>query len=214
MKTNIDNMTHWEKIALAREDVDRLVKYAMAEEGVKFLPAPIDPPKFTPNFDVTVYEVRGFFFYGKAKADEFAAWYNANTQEFCKLDYDWQKGSSYRYVNAVTETNEATVNATLCYSPARYAGLSGELKSHNDAMEAYRKEKSEFDSENMKKRKIEEYIYGEWHEAMKRQRELERKKSQYAEYLELAQNNVEQAQAFFKKAYFGLNEDQYREIFE
>lgn len=214
MKNNIFGMTHWEKIALTSEDVDRLVKYAMAEDGVKFLPAPTDPPKFTPNFDKTVYEVRGFYFYFKEKAQEFAEWINKNSQDFCKLDYEWQKGSSYKYITGIADGTEATVNAVLCYSPARYAGLSGELKAHHDAMEAYKREKSDFDSENTKKRKIEENIYAEWHEAQSTQRRLERNKQEYANYLDLAKNDAELAKVFFKKAYSTMSEDQYREIFE
>lgn len=213
MKNNIDEMTHEEILLLDREEIDRLVQYAMAVDGVLFLKMPDDPPKFDPNFDKSVYECKGVYFFCEAKAREYADWFNKSILEMCSLEYNWQQGSHYRYVKSIENGTEALVNKLQCYSPAAYDSLSTILKANSDRVELFKKDRATFDAENIKKKNIEEYIVKKWHGAQAKLRALDRNKSEYENYLRLANNDVVVAKAFFKKAYIGLNEDQYLEIF-
>ena len=105
----ITEMTEQEILALTEEDVQKLIKLRMMEEGIKIM----DKPEVPELFEIEPADLKVFtipFFEGYAFTDMEEA--NAvaevlrNAKTLRKVEYDWNKlGSDYKYLDKKDKYN-------------------------------------------------------------------------------------------------------------
>ena len=211
MKTNIKDMSEAEVLALSQKEIDYLISYAMAVEGIKFLPAPIAPEPFTPDYDRVVYEVAGIYFTGRICAETVCEALNARIEEACRLDYNWQQSSQYKYVaESHWKDSPPTVTAVKCFSDEKYRTMAATMIQRETEKNQYKKLLEEFQKNESLKQAIVQEIHDVIDEHKSRAYTRNRMKSEYERYKEIAQGNIEIAQKFFKKAYPSEN---FEEVF-
>ena len=98
---NISEMTEQEIIALSDEDVQKMIKLRMMEEGIKLLDKPKVPELFeiepadTQYFSIPLLD--GFAFTDIEEATKVAEILKS-AKSLRKVDYDWNRlGSEYKY---------------------------------------------------------------------------------------------------------------------
>lgn len=211
MKTNIKDMSEAEVLALGKKEIDYLIGYAMAEEGIKFLPVPIAPEPFTPEYDRVVYEVAGIYYTNEPAAKDVCEILNGLIEETCTLDYNWQQSSQYKYVaESRWKDSPPTVTAVKCFSNEKYRTLAAGMIQRETEKNQYKKLLEEFQKNESLKQAIVQEIHNVIDEHKSRAYTRNRMISEYERYKEIAQGNVEIAQNFFKKAYPSAN---FEEVF-
>jgi hypothetical protein len=206
MKTNINEMTHEEIIALTPEQLDWLVKYRCAENGVKNLPRPLQPESFNPDFDETVYEAGGYCFTCQDEAMQFCDFLNSS-ETIVKLDYDWQTGSQYKYSNPLADTDLYQVYPRKCFSREKYATLKGKLQTAEKAKTEYKKQLEEWEKNEREVSASRDEVMDVYNEHMQRAYQFERHVSNFKYYVDLANGDFEIAEKFFRKACSVNDED-------
>jgi tetratricopeptide (TPR) repeat protein len=200
MKTNINEMTHEEIIALTPEQLDWLVKYRCAENGVKNLPKPIQPDPFDPGFDKVVYEVAGFYFEGIGEAEHFCKTVNSLTTRV-KLDYNWQVSSNYKYAQPISEDESFQVYQKKCYSRERYASLQGKLQDHEKAKADYKKQIEEFEKNEKEVACSRNEVMHVYEDHMRQEYTFKNHVANFKYYVALANGDLDIAEKFFTRAF-------------
>lgn len=203
MKTNINEMNEQEVLSLTNDQIDWLIRYACAEEGIRHLPEPVKPEPFKPEYDAEVYEVHGMYFATVEAAEEIKQVLNDVSHEMRKLDYDWRNSSSYKYVS---EGSFAfSVEKVKCFTPARYEKIAGELKRLEAEKRKYEALLKEYQEEQKKAQHIKGIVFDVLESHRTTAYIREKSCNDYREYLKLANGNVETARRFFEKAYPDVN---------
>lgn len=203
MKTNIEEITEAEALALSPEQIDWLIKYGCAEEGIRQLPEPVKPEKFVPDYDTEVYEVHGMYFSEFDIAEIVRCCLMDHVGYMRKMDYNWQQSSTYKYVQEFT--GSFSVERVKCFTPAQYEKLAGEMRRYEEEKRKYETFLKEYQEEQKKVQRVKDSIYDKLDEHKQRAYIRERSCSDYRSYLGLANGNVETARRFFEKAYPGAN---------
>lgn len=98
----ITEMTEQEILALTEEDVQKLIKLRMMEEGIKIMDKPEVPELFEIEpADLKVFTIPFFEGYAFTDMEEANAVAEAlrNAKTLRKVEYDWNKlGSDYKYL--------------------------------------------------------------------------------------------------------------------
>lgn len=203
MKTNINEMSEQEVLSLTQEQIDWLIRYAYAEEGIRHLPKPVKPEPFKPEYDAEVYEVHGMYFATVEAAEEVKNALSIYADEMRRLDYDWRNSSSYKYV---TEGSfKFFVEKVKCFTPARYEKIAGELKRLEAEKRKYETLLKEYQEEQKKAQHIKGIVFDVLESHRTTAYIREKSCNDYREYLKLANGDVETARRFFEKAYPGAN---------
>jgi hypothetical protein len=203
LKTRIDEMDESEVLALTDDQIKWLVRYAMAEDGVKDLPEPIKPEPFVPEFDEEVYEVGGMYFTDHDTAELVRQCLTDNAELMCHLDYNWNKSSAYKYIR---ETNDFSFQTRVVkvFSKEKYETLSHKMAEHQRSKENYESQFKEYKKEIDKAHEIKSIIMDEIEGHRTRKYQRDRLCNTYRDYLELASGDKETAHRFFEKAYQGI----------
>lgn len=199
---SIENLTDTELLALTDEEVTSHIRLRKAEEGIRILPEPVLPAlKEIAGPDIQVFEIAGYAFHEREKAEEIANVINKHVPQSTSIDYDYYRGDGkYRYTKA-NNTALVSVAVEQVYSPTKYSEIRDAVESNKRIQESYNKVKREYDDETDKAADIVSAIYDRIQGARDMANEVENHKLNIGNYLELAQGDVEVAWNFFKKAY-------------
>lgn len=105
----ITEMTEQEILALTEEDVQKMIKLRMMEEGIKIM----DKPKIPELFEIEPADIQyfsiplldGFAFTDINEATKVAEILKS-AKSLRKVDYDWNKlGSDYKFLKRVRDTS-------------------------------------------------------------------------------------------------------------
>lgn len=149
-------MTEQEILALTEEDVQKLIKLRMMEEGIKIMDKPEVPELFEIEpADLKVFTIPFFEGYAFTDMEEANAVAEAlrNAKTLRKVEYDWNKlGSDYKYLVKKDKYNysikpDFEVNCGFVYSSELYEKISN-FAAQNKVM----KEQAAKDQKNMTKR--------------------------------------------------------------
>lgn len=213
MKT-IDDYTTDELLKLTDEQIDKLYRLRLAENGIKIPNLPEQPEyEEEEKPDKTVYKVDGIdiYFENKETADEFAEMMTTNMDNLCKLEYTYSVSSEAKYTEKLSEDynfrNGVSISAKGVYSKDLYNQIKDVLTRNKEKREEYRGLKSEYDNQNSKASKHREYIMNKIKEAKKKEFEKSEMLRTFNEYLDLADGNNEIAWNFMNKAYELSEED-------
>lgn len=213
MKT-IDDYTTEELLKLTDEQIDKLYRLRLAENGIKIPNLPEKPNyEEEPQPDKTVYTVNGIdvYFEKKEVADKFADMMIKNMDDLCKLEYTYSVSPDAKYTEELKEDygfrNGISISPKGVYSKALYNEIKDVLTRNKEKRDEYRNLKSEYDNQNSKASKHREYIMNKIKEAKKKEFEKSEMLRTFNEYLDLADGNSEIAWNFMNKAYELSEED-------
>ena len=151
---NISEMTEQEIIALSDEDVQKMIKLRMMEEGIKLLDKPKVPELFeiepadTQYFSIPLLD--GFAFTDIEEATKVAEILKS-AKSLRKVDYDWNRlGSEYKYLKKSERykfngNSDFDILSGWAYSNELYAKISNFAAQNKVMKEQAEKDKKEYD---------------------------------------------------------------------
>lgn len=213
----ITEMTEQEILALTEEDVQKLIKLRMMEEGIKIM----DKPEVPELFEIEPADLKTFtfpFFEGYAFTDMEEA--NAvaealrNAKTLHKVEYDWNKlGSDYKYLVKKDKYNysikpDFEVNCSFVYSSELYEKISNFAVQNKVMKEQAAKDQEEYDEKIQEASGIISEISGRVKEVKVKYERLNRLTYKFAtDYYPLSDHNEDMAMKFMAKAYSFTDEE-------
>jgi hypothetical protein len=206
MTRKIDEMTHEEIVALTNEDIDRLIKVAMAEAGIPILDEPEMPKASSlPKEDMQVFTASCIGQLGFLNKDECQEVLDAIVRATSRVrfDHDYSLGCNKVYPGFSTDYSDGEGHADIkavsgrSLSQLRYVRTSLEdkkkaEKDYTAAVAAHRQANT--DAADIRREILDVHS---WHLAVDYRRgHLQRK---FAQYLDLAEGNAEIALRFLAK---------------
>lgn len=211
----ITEMTEQEILALTEEDVQKMIKLRMMEEGIKIM----DKPKIPELFEIEPADIQYFsipFLDGFAFTDINEATKVAeilkSAKSLRKVDYDWNKlGSDYKFLKK-SERYKFNGNFDIisgwAYSDELYAKISNFAAQNKVMKEQAAKDQKEYDEKMQEASGIISEISG-WVKGVKVKYErLNRLTYKFAtDYYPLSDHNEDMAMKFMAKAYSFTDEE-------
>lgn len=199
----IDKMTHEEVLELGADDIERMVKYICATEGIKLLPEPVAPVKPKHEPDLTCFRLDDWLCAVREPLDKIAECFNEHRYQLKVSYYDYGVGSEYKKLGEPSYQleNMVKVEPIKVYSEPQYARAQAEARIYKEAKEQFDKDLSEYRKNKKLVEDATSWLWDHFHQANKLQREIDALKSRWAEYLEIANGDKETAEKFMRKAY-------------
>lgn len=203
-------MTDQEILALTEEDVQKLIKLRMMEEGIKIM----DKPKIPELFEIEPADIQyfsiplldGFAFTDINEATKVAEILKS-AKSLRKVDYDWNKlGSDYKFLKRVRNTSlgnsDFDIISGWAYSDELYAKISNFAAQNKVMKEQAAKDQKEYDEKMQEASGIISEISGWVKEVKVKYERLNRLTYKFAtDYYPLSDHNEDMAMKFMAKAY-------------
>lgn len=213
----INEMTEQEIIALSNEDVQKMIKLRMMEEGIKLL----DKPKVPELFEIEPADIQyfsiplleGFAFTNIEEATKVAETLK-NAKSLRKVDYDWNKlGSDYKYLKKSEQykfngNSDFDIISGWAYSNELYAKISSFAVQNKVMKEQAEKDEKEYEKRLSESAELIQEITGRVREVRNKYDRLETLSRKFAvDYYPLSDNDEDMAMKFMAKAY-NLNDEE------
>ena len=213
----INEMTEQEIIALSNEDVQKMIKLRMMEEGIKLL----DKPKVPELFEIEPADIQyfsiplleGFAFTNIEEATKVAETLK-NAKSLRKVDYDWNKlGSDYKYLKKSERykfngNSDFDIISGWAYSNELYAKISSFAVQNKVMKEQAEKDEKEYEKRLSESAELIQEITGRVREVRNKYDRLETLSRKFAvDYYPLSDNDEDMAMKFMAKAY-NLNDEE------
>lgn len=202
----ITELSEKEILALTDNQLNTMVQYKMAEEGIKILEYP-NKPEFAPipKKDDSAFVVGGLTYplTNKGAAEEISKIMAKYREYFINTAYN-QKDYSIKYLKPLDDyatDNLGKVSEEQFFKAETERKISEDKQLNKDIEQAYQVELAEYNEAYERRKEIESVIYGAFHEVNTKYADMERLKAKYEQYLLLAEDNAETAMKFLKNAY-------------
>lgn len=202
----ITELNEKEILALTDDQLENMVQYKMAEEGIKILEYPTKP-EFAPipKKDDSAFKIGGVTYpiRNKKAAEEIGAVMAKYVEYFVNESYN-QKDYSIKYLKPVDDymTERLGKVEEEAYFKAETERKIAEDKATNkDVEQAYQVELNEYNDAYERRKEIEAFVYGIYNEIRNKYFDMDRLKAKYEQYLVLADGNEDTAMKFLKNAY-------------
>jgi len=202
----ITELTEKEILALTDEQLENMVQYKMAEEGIKILEYP-QKPEFNkiPQKDESAFTIGGLTYpiTNKRAAEEISAVISKNREYFSNTEYS-PNDYSVKFLKPADDYLFEKVGSLAkedFYSAETARQIADDKKANKEIEQAYQVELNEYNEAYERRKEIEVVIYGKFREVVDKFREMERLKAKYEQYLQLADGNEKTAMKFLKNAY-------------
>lgn len=216
-----------EKVGLTEQQMEDIIRWHCAEEGVKFSKKPdsqvyekIEVPKNDKAFKIKPFQV---YIRSKDTALKLISLLSEFSHEFLKEKTDWSIGYDYKMLEQ--EETALELSEERFYDVDDLMNKAATLRNRKSEKERYDSEKSAWDKFHDKFKKIADNVYDEVAAARSRIRSKQRLSEEAQEFLRLASGDLVVALKFFIKANpdfaveeiktaFGSKADEAVEIFE
>ena len=193
-------MTDQEILALTEEDVQKLIKLRMMEEGIKIM----DKPKIPELFEIEPADIQ---YFSIPLLDGFAEILKS-AKSLRKVDYDWNKlGSDYKFLKKSEKykfngNSDFDIISGWAYSDELYAKISNFAAQNKVMKEQAAKDQKEYDEKMQEASGIISEISGWVKEVKVKYERLNRLTYKFAtDYYPLSDHNEDMAMKFMAKAY-------------
>lgn len=213
----ISEMTEQEIYALSYEDVQKMIKLRMMEEGIKLLDKPKVPELFEIDpadmqyFSIPILE--GFAFTDIEEATKIAEILK-NAKTLRKVDYDWGKfGSDYKFLKKSKRykyngDSDFDILSGWAYSDELYAKISNIAAQNEKMKEQAENDNKEYEAQLHESAELIQEIHERVREVRNKYDRLETLSYKFGrDYYPLSDNNVDMAMKFMVKAY-SLSDDE------
>lgn len=206
----IDDYTKAELLDLKDDQIQKIIQWELAENGVKLLTKPKEPECYDiPDPDKKIYEVSlvDVAFDKKEIAEEVAKIIRNNFSTLRHIEHHWGEGTGVK--TDISQANyygsnkleDIVVKEVRTYSTDLYNQIKANLTENARLKEAYKKEKEEYDTWEATSQETVTYVWNKIREVRNEQNEKEQMLKRFEEYLSLANNDSDIAWKFLKKAY-------------
>ena len=197
----ISDMTEQEILALKTEDIDAMVRYQCAEQGVKLLQRPVEPVKPGHQPDLTFYEIGSFLF--EKQEDALAVQQIAKKGK--KAEY--LSYASHIQIPKPVDEYSLKIDTVQIFSPDFARSIESTMENYRKEKEVYDKLNEEFSENEEQVISIRDAILERVYEVSRKYDALNQDKFHFAEYLSIAGGDQAMAKAFFEKAYGSRSEE-------
>jgi hypothetical protein len=205
----ITEMTEPEILALKQEDLEKLVKLAMAEEGIKIVSCPEEPEyRKLPEKDITVYTVGNYSYFKDIKEAQKIA-DMLSTMSFMEYSYNYSDYSNRYYENV--EKRVYTIGTEKGYSKKVWVNAEDDIRHNKELKDQYETAKKEYDESIKLASSIKSEIFDTYNDVVRKYNRLDKFcrnfKNDYLPLFSQFENNEELAMIAMNKA-FNLNADE------
>lgn len=216
----IQDYTQEELVALTDEEVEKIIKVTLADNGLIIPVCPTMPSlKEIQGPDTIVYTVAGIesdiCFTKKEIAEDAANILRSNYSLLRRLQYDYNIGGEYKRVDPINTSyhfargiESIIVVEKRVYSQELYNRIHEDIEQNKKLEDQYDKLKETYDKQYEEAQEIRDEVWDAVNNARDKQYAKETKLNQFKEYLELADQNVDIAWKFMKKAYSVSQEEE------
>lgn len=212
---NIKELSDKEILGLTEEQLDKMVKVRMAEEGIKILTMPVTPTyKEVPAKTEIAYSVTGVSdkFLKKSDAQKVSDLLLSIKDNLVKTSYI---GSDYNnsYITKLDPYNLdqlGIIKEDKFYAKEQVTEFNELLEENKKIKADYAYDLDEYNNEYEAGKEVREEVYGTYQRVSKKYYDMDVLKRRYEEYLTLADGNAKTAMKFLKNAYsIDLETEQY-----
>lgn len=193
--TKITDMTRDEIVALSEQDLQRMMDYECAENGIALLPLPVKP--VTENFDPDqkYYEIGDMCFVTLSDAERVMEALSG-VQVF-KDDYDSSVGYEHKFLAPETGRNE--IVPRTCFSAELFDRIRVQLARQKELTEQYEKDIKLYQKAQHAREDTCAYILEAYNKANEEARYEQMIRGKFEQYLTLADGNRILAMHFLRK---------------
>ncbi len=215
----ITEMTEQEILALTNEDLELMIKFGMAEAGIKLLDKPTEPTYHEiPTKDEVAYSVYGFnlVFKDKELAEKLSSFLTEVLQQSFAPDYT-DSNYDHKYLKSYKPTDYSfssigNITKEGFYNKETISEIYALVKENKKLESEYKALLSEYNDTYDKASYIRNDIYEAHANVHAKYQRMENIKRQYLVYLQLAKGDAEIAYSFLEKAY-EVDSDTYHYIY-
>lgn len=204
----IREFTHEELLAMDNDAIDRQVKIECALDGVRMLPIPIKPNANIVGKNDFYFELSGSNLRSRTREplDRILDAIEKERTHLIKVDYTYKYGFSDYHVTG-QNNEEITVDRKLCFLLSDLDARGDVLAKQKEEKDRYEEAKTAFDKEQKKVVAIRQDVINFVFSAREKQSRIDDLQHAFAEYVDLANGNEDQALTFFNKAYGELDSE-------
>lgn len=213
----ISEMTEQEIRLLTETEIELMIKYAMAEAGVKFVNKPLAPKLIDiPGPGKIVYQCDLFgnnLSFEKIEELRVVTDLLNKLVSRCVVDYEWNagsNGSSYSYFikKSDTNSNELNISSRKVYSSEVYESLKETILMNKKEQEAYEKLNKEYLFSIKESKSIRDEILSKYNEIIDKYAKLDQMCWRMRnDYMPLSEGSETIAINFLTKAYSLTHEE-------
>jgi len=208
----IDVLSDAEILALTDEQVEKIIKLKMAEDGIKIIQKPEEPEYHTiPEGNEVLFKVDGInvLFSDRTVAQQFAELLRQNRK--CLKETSYTHSYSYKHqkdwgLDYSGRPETIDIVEERVFSKDLLASIREDIASNEEIKKSYDKRKEEYNEVNNQAETIKGEVWDRVYEVRRKQAEKEASYTRFQEYMALAENDKTKAMIFYKKAY-SPNED-------
>jgi len=208
----IDNLTDKEVLALSDKNIESIIKLYKAEEGIKIVGQPekpeyLDIPKPTHKVYYVKFGWEKYCCADLIELEKFVNYFNDinNLRKISDKDFNDNYSTRVQFIEGINET--INIESTLVYTAEEIIELTDKFQHNAKLIKNYQTLLDEY-NENIKEAQfIQDEIWDKINEINEKYAKLERYKSLFIDYLQLAQDNEEIAIGFLHKAYLLTDEE-------
>jgi hypothetical protein len=200
----INEMSEQEILKLEDEKAEKMIKYKMAEEGIKLFKKPIEPEyEEEKKKDLTYWRVENVEYLFVNKEDSETISKNLADLEDRMIIIRWGEQPKRLVADRDYSGNKREhfgVSSETFYSSEVYEEAQTVEKRNNNAKSIYDKQLEEYEKSFEASQYIRDEVWNRIFEVRNKYSEFERLNNLYTEYLVLSDNNTEIAWKFLKKS--------------
>lgn len=201
----LDNYTEQQILALSDEEVEKIIKLHLAENGIKLLQKPTEPKYFeVAKQDQKVFKVTGFDYYFVEEEDA-KEMQRLIKQKFSKLKRKngWDEEARLYPITDyyVKDINSIKIEEEIFYSEELYQQVAKKITDNNLLKKDYEAVKREYDDNYSSSSDIRNEVFSRINEVKSKYNNFDNMKLRFKEYMELANQQEDIAWSFLEKAY-------------
>lgn len=221
----IDELTEQEILNLSSEDIDKMIKFRMAEEGIKFIEYPAKPE----FFEVPKPTTKAYYCHLLGQKISFTSIDELNSllevlnncKSICSIESNYDLPEGYKYymkakVENASYSSEApdTITPLTTYTHKEYCEIKEQLKENTKNKNDFQSKLKEYEAAINDAKWIEDEIKGRVSEVNEKYWKLESfcRKFKF-DYMPLSSENETIAMNFMDKAY-SLTDEQKEYVLE
>lgn len=197
----ITDLSEDEVLKLSQEELEKMVKWKMAQDGIKFYLKPEEPEYHEiPEPDMTYYKVGGFE-YLFPREDSALALSKVINQFSGDLRKEGWRDDKVEVLEDYYKRDLGSVSAVRKYSSELWNQIAG-LKNENETNKSnFNKLMSDYEEAYKSADYIRDEVYGRFNEVTQKYADFSLALVNFNTYLEIANGDHGQALKFFEKAY-------------
>lgn len=190
---------------LSRTDVQTLIEIECANQGVKILTRPKNPPKLESIQDDEYFQIEGTSFKSKDEALLRSILRTIQENSYGLQDDDWNVyvGYQFRYLKNEVSEVDYLIKRVKCFKQSTVESNSLEIQKYLDEKKDFEIAEAEFEKENKKVEVIRDRIVEAWTLAKSRLIRANELRVHFEVYKRLASGDESIAQRFFDNAFPG-----------